>query len=210
MDLAVEKLEGSGRQSRRTDSERYSSSASLDILDMNLSNAACVSGISKSALSASSCTSGTLSTKASEGGAGGRWVPRNPEKKRYIQVYISYQLWYIHGISQSYVDVINMVGIYVVKHFWVCSIPFFIMIYLWYNLNIKRIFMEYQRYIIIKKGADSTEQTQKCFTTYIPSICMTSTYDWNTSCIYHVYTRQVVISQLYTRNIRCIYYIVYT
>ncbi len=59
------------------------------------------------------------------------------------------------------------------------------MIYLWYNLNIKKIFMEYQRYIIIKIG---TEQTQKCFTMYIPSICMTSTYDWNIPCIYHVYT----------------------
>ncbi len=173
---------------------------------MNLSNTACVSEISKSA---SSCTSGMLSCKASEGGAGGRRVPYNPETKTYIQVYVSYQLyyknvytsicqlsivyrsiyfldtWYINGIFQSYVDVIHMEAIYIVEHFLVCSIPFFIMIYLWYNLNIKRIFMEYQRYINIKKGK---EKNQKCFTMYIPSICMTFTYDWNIPCIYHVYT----------------------
>ncbi len=57
------------------------------------------------------------------------------------------------------------------------------MIYLWYSMNIKRIFMEYQRYIIIKKGK---EQTQKC--TDILTVCMTSRYDWNIPYIYHVYT----------------------
>jgi hypothetical protein len=46
MDLTVEKLEGSGRLSKRTDSDWYSSSASVDILDMNFCNTTCASGIS--------------------------------------------------------------------------------------------------------------------------------------------------------------------
>ncbi len=60
-------------------------------------------------------------------------------------------------------NVHNMVCIYIVKHFWVCSLPFWVcslglfltglfLKHFWvcslYNLNIKRIFMEYQRYII--------------------------------------------------------------
>jgi hypothetical protein len=68
MDLAVVKLEGSGRLSSRTESYSYSVSAILDIFDMNLSNTACVLGISKSA---PSCISGVLSSMTGEVCAGG-------------------------------------------------------------------------------------------------------------------------------------------
>ena len=49
MDLAVLELEGSGRLSRRTDSDWYSLSVCFNNLDMNVSNTDCVSGVSKSA-----------------------------------------------------------------------------------------------------------------------------------------------------------------
>ncbi len=52
----------------------------------------------------------------------------------YIYVTLTSYTWYIHGINKFYVVLIHMVGIYIVKHFWFCSIPLFIMIYLRYNL----------------------------------------------------------------------------
>ncbi len=123
--------------------------------------------------------------------------------------------WYIHGIFQSYVDVINMVGIYMSYIWWEysktflgLSSTFFLMIYLWYNLNIKRIFMEY--HIIIKKVLNKTKTVFYVFTLHMYDIYIWLKYTMCIPCIYHVYTRQVVISQLYTRNIRCLYYIVYT
>jgi hypothetical protein len=82
----------------------YSTSASLDLWVMNLSNTACVSGISKSA---SSWTSGTLSSKPWVGGAGGLEEPRNPENKRYMryELYMQVYVFYIHGIYMVYTDV---------------------------------------------------------------------------------------------------------
>ncbi len=47
-----------------------------------------------------------------------------------------------------------MAGIYVVKHFWFCSVPIFIMIYLWFHLFIELICILYQWFIMIKKGTE--------------------------------------------------------
>ncbi len=153
---------------------------SLDILDMNLSNTACVSGISQSA---SSCTSGTLSSKASEGCAGGWWVPRNPEKKWYIQVYVTCHLYIevytcLYMVYTWYNPVIcrcHTYGGYIRSK---TFLGFFHTIL--YN-DIPLILFEYQKNIHgiskvyhYKKGM---EQTQKCFTTNIPTICTTSTYE---------------------------------
>ena len=101
-------------------------------------------------------------------------------------IYIAYT-WYIRGISNPYGVLIHMVGIYLVKTSWVCSVPFLKLKYISYNMFIDRIYMVYHRYIIIKEG---TEQTQKCFTWYIPAIWMRKPYGWNISCIYHVYSCQ--------------------
>ena len=46
--------------------------------------------------------------------------------------------WYIHGILHVYAVLIDMSGIYLVKTSWVCSVPFFIMIYLGYTMNISK------------------------------------------------------------------------
>ncbi len=48
--------------------------------------------------------------------------------------------WYIYGILHVYAVLIDMSGIYLVKNSWVSSIPFFIMIYLGYTMNISKIF----------------------------------------------------------------------
>ncbi len=58
----------------------------------------------------------------------------------YIYIYILFILYilYIHGIYQLYAVLINMSGIYLVNALWVCSVPFLIMIYLWYTMHIKR------------------------------------------------------------------------
>ena len=48
--------------------------------------------------------------------------------------------WYIHGIFHVYAILIDMSGIYLVKNSWVCSVPFFIMIYRGYTMNILEIF----------------------------------------------------------------------
>ena len=44
-------------------------------------------------------------------------------------IYMVYT-WYIHGIFHPYGVLIHMYGIYHVKHLWVCSVPFFILIYM--------------------------------------------------------------------------------
>ena len=44
-------------------------------------------------------------------------------------IYMVYP-WYMYGIYHPYCVLIHMAGIYHVKHLWVCSVPFFIMIYL--------------------------------------------------------------------------------
>jgi hypothetical protein len=44
-------------------------------------------------------------------------------------IYMVYT-WFIPGISNPYGHVIHMAGIYLVKTSWVCSVPFFILIYL--------------------------------------------------------------------------------
>ena len=44
--------------------------------------------------------------------------------------------WYIHGILHVYAVLKDMSGVYLVKTSWVCSVPFFIMIYLCYTMNI--------------------------------------------------------------------------
>jgi len=102
-------------------------------------------------------------------------------------IYMVYT-WYIHGIFHPYGVLIHMYGIYHVKHLWVCSVPFFILIYLWYTMYILWIYLIYHTYINIKKG---TEQTHKCFTWYIPYIWMRTPYGWNIPCIYHVYTMYI-------------------
>ena len=56
-------------------------------------------------------------------------------------IYMVYT-WYIHGIFHPYGVLINMYGIYHVKHLWVCSVPFFILIYVWYIRYILWIYHE--------------------------------------------------------------------
>ncbi len=46
--------------------------------------------------------------------------------------------WYIPGILHVYAVLIDMSGIYLVKNSWVCSVPFFIMIYRGYTMNISK------------------------------------------------------------------------
>ena len=48
---------------------------------------------------------------------------------RLACIYMVYT-WYIPCISKAYGDVIHMCGIYQLKYKWVCSVPFFILIYL--------------------------------------------------------------------------------
>ena len=43
-------------------------------------------------------------------------------------IYMVY-VWYIPCISKAYGNVIHMCGIYQLKYKWVCSVPFFILIY---------------------------------------------------------------------------------
>jgi hypothetical protein len=69
---------------------------------------------------------------------------------RLACIYMVYT-WYIPCISKAYGNVIHMCGIYQLKYKWVCSVPFFILIYLWYTMNIQWINMIYHRYINIKK-----------------------------------------------------------
>ena len=57
-------------------------------------------------------------------------------------IYIVY-IWYIHGILHVYAVLIDMSGIYLVKNSWVCSVPFFIMIYRGYTMNILEIYFIY-------------------------------------------------------------------
>ncbi len=62
-------------------------------------------------------------------------------------IYVVY-IWYIHGIHgilHVYAILIDMSGIYLVKISWVCSVPFLIMIYLGYTMNILGIFREGRR-----------------------------------------------------------------
>ncbi len=129
-----------------------------------------------------------------------------------IYIYVIYLLytWYIHGIFQSYVDVLHMERIYVVKHFWVCPVPF---IY-WYTFDIYWISKEYSWII---HGIWMVYDYKKRYGTdpkmfyyvYIPTICMTSTYDWNIPCIYHVYTMHILGRFWYHSYIPWIY-MVYT
>jgi len=53
------------------------------------------------------------------------------------------------------------------------------------RVRLSKIFIVYQRYIIIKKG---TEQTHEVLTRYIPDISIRTAYTCNIPCIYHVYT----------------------
>ena len=48
---------------------------------------------------------------------------------RLTCIYMVYT-WYIPCISKAYGNVIHMCGIYQLKYKWVCSVPFFILIYL--------------------------------------------------------------------------------
>ena len=60
----------------------------------------------------------------------------------YMPIYISntcismVYTWYINGIYHPYCLLIHMAGIYHVKHLWIWSVPFFIMMYLWYTMHI--------------------------------------------------------------------------
>ena len=54
---------------------------------------------------------------------------------RLACIYMVYT-WYIPCISKAYGNLIHMCGIYQLKYKWVCSLPFFILIYLWYTINI--------------------------------------------------------------------------
>ncbi len=87
-------------------------------------------------------------------------------------IHIIYQVYsrYIPGIFQSYAVLTNMPGIYLLHNKWVCSVPFFIIISLWYTM-----------YIIIKKG---TEQTHLLWSGYIPGILVRTAYDLNIPGIY--------------------------
>ena len=58
------------------------------------------------------------------------YIPGISHADWYIHgIYMVYT-WYIHGIFHAYGVIIHMYGIYHVKHLWVCSVPFFILIYL--------------------------------------------------------------------------------
>ena len=91
-----------------------------------------------------------------------------------------------------------MSSIYLVHTSWVCSVPFFIIIYLWYIMYITRIYKVYYEYIIIKKG---TEQTHEIWTRHIQDILVRTAYYWNMPCIYHVYTMHIPVRFWYTRFI---------
>ncbi len=118
-------------------------------------------------------------------------------------IYMVYT-WYIHGILHVYAVLTDMSGIYLVNTSWVCSLPFFIMIYLWYTMYIFEIYIVYQRYIIIKKG---TEQTDEVLTRYIPDISVRTAYTCNIPCIYHVYTFHIPALFWYTCYIQCIFHV---
>ncbi len=120
-------------------------------------------------------------------------------------IYIVYT-WYIHGIWNVHAVLTDMSGIYLVNTSWVCSIPFFKMIYLWYTMCIQRIYIVYHRYSIINKG---TEQTHEVFTRYIPDISVRTAYTFHIPCIYHVFTMYIPTLFWYTCYIQWIF-LVYT
>jgi hypothetical protein len=107
--------------------------------------------------------------------------------------------WYIHRIYWCKMNTHGAANLYLV-----C-----IVIYMTYVLNIKRTFMEYQWYIIIKK---CMEQTKKCFTMFIWwNLHMTGIYHVHTMSLYIPYIDQTgcditVIYQEYKLYIpQCIY-----
>ena len=104
----------------------------------------------------------------------------------YILVIFMVYTWYIPVICRchtygGYIRCKTFLGLFLT--FFYNDIP---LIFHEYSFDIQI----YQRYIIIKKGM---EQAQFVFTTYIPTICMTSTYDWNISCIHHVYNKYILL-----------------
>ncbi len=62
-------------------------------------------------------------------------------------------------------------------------------LYIQYQIDMHGI----SRYVVIKKG---TEETKKCFTMYIPTICMRTTYNWNIPCIYTMYIYHAYIMHI--------------
>ena len=94
-----------------------------------------------------------------------------------------YQVYtvHIHGIFQAYAHVTNMPGIYPLHTSWVCSVPFFIIISLWYA-----------RYIL--------ELVTWAYAWDIP--CIWTVHTWYISWIYQTY---IWIYQVYT-----IFILVYT
>ncbi len=116
---------------------------------------------------------------------------------------ISHPDQYMHGIYKVYIWYIKGIwcshpyGWYIpCKIKWVCSLPFFIMIYLWYNdipviMFIQRMLMVYYRYIIIKKVQYKPILFYKV---YIPAIWMRTPYAFDIPYIFLVYTMHIPVS----------------
>ncbi len=88
----------------------------------------------------------------------------------YIYIHMVYT-WYTHGTWNVYADLTDMSGIYLVNTSWVCSVPFFIMIYLWCTMYIQRI------YIVHHISCMYIHDIYHVYTWYILYIYIYSTYN---------------------------------
>jgi hypothetical protein len=122
-------------------------------------------------------------------------------------IYVIYKVYtkYIPGIFQSYAHRTNMPGIYLLQNKWVCSVPFFIIISLWYTLYILKICIVYRRDIIKKKGTEQTHCSEVgIYQAYWWHGHMTEIYQvytWYILCIYRKVSDIPVIYQEYVWNI---------
>jgi hypothetical protein len=120
--------------------------------------------------------------------------------------------WYIHGILHVYAVLADMSGIYLVNASWVCSVPFFIMIYLWYTMNIFWIYIVHQRHI--KKVRNKPMR----YWQGIPDISVRTAYTCIIPCVYTMYIPLIylhffdipVIFNVYSMYIHYILYSVNT
>ncbi len=112
----------------------------------------------------------------------------------FIYVILLLYTWYIHGIFQFYAIHTNMVGIYLAKFSWVCSVPVTICQVYWWRRHSTGIYRVHTMYIacICRSGCDIPLKYQE-YTWYIPHG------------IYHVYTYYIdMIHNTWTEYIHSI------